>query len=96
MDYRRRILRVKEVESLTGYSRSHLLRMEKAGKFPRRIQLNPEADKGSAVGYFEDEIETWVRNRVRGVGRVPVARPGHNKRDTKSDTTVERVKPSTL
>jgi len=40
------------------YSNMHLLRLEKAGTFPRRVRF------GGRVGWVEDEIEEWLRERV--------------------------------
>jgi len=82
----RKIIRLPVTEERTGYSRGHLLRLEKHGIFPRRIQLNPAAGAGGAVGHYEDEVDQWVRNRVRGVGRVPVARPNQAKAKSRNFT----------
>lgn len=54
-----RILRFPEVRTrIGGYSRVHVDRLEKAGKFPKRIQIG-----GNAVGWDEAEIEAWINSR---------------------------------
>ncbi|RJF81682.1 AlpA family transcriptional regulator [Azospirillum cavernae] len=54
-----RILRFPEVRSrIGGYSRMHVDRLEKAGNFPKRIQIG-----GNAVGWDESEIEDWIKSR---------------------------------
>jgi prophage regulatory protein len=40
------------------YSNVHLLRLEKAGKFPRRLPL------GGSVAWLESEISGWIRERA--------------------------------
>jgi len=71
----RTILRRAAVKARTGYSDTTLWRLETAGKFPRRIQLNPEAGAQGGVGWFEDEVELWIHARVRGVSRpLPIKR----------------------
>lgn len=39
------------------YSNVHLLRLEKAGKFPKRLSL-------PSVAYLESEIASWIRERA--------------------------------
>jgi prophage regulatory protein len=73
----RRIIRDPEVERRTGYSRSQRWRMEKAGRFPVRVQLNPNVGAQGGVGWFEDEVDAWIHDRVRGVSQpLPIKR--HN------------------
>ncbi|MGF7178403.1 helix-turn-helix transcriptional regulator [Azospirillum doebereinerae] len=57
-----RILRFKEVQSrIGGYSRMHVDRLEKAGKFPSRVQIG-----SNSVGWMEDDIAAWIGARTRG------------------------------
>ena len=66
MSYHRRILRKPEVAHRTGYSPAHFCRLERQGLFPRRVRLTPSAMvswRGGAVGWFEDEIDTWLAER---------------------------------
>jgi prophage regulatory protein len=43
------------------YSRGHLPRLEKTGKFPRRIKLTPNG----AVGWVQSEIHDWLKDRIK-------------------------------
>ena len=63
------IIRKPEVLRRTGYSDTTIWREEKAGRFPQRVQLSP-----MAVGWYEDDIEAWVRARVRAAGKRPPGR----------------------
>ena len=50
-----RLLRDREVEEITGLSRTTRWRWEKAGKFPQRRQIGP-----NSVGWLESEILQWL------------------------------------
>ena len=50
------------VEGKTGLSRVTIWRLEKAGKFPRRVNLTD-----SRVGWVEAEIDEWIEARPRGI-----------------------------
>jgi prophage regulatory protein len=50
-----RLLRRQVVQDLTGLSKATLWRLEKAGKFPKAIQLTSRT-----VGYRESEILAWL------------------------------------
>jgi prophage regulatory protein len=56
-DVRSRLLKFDELKDLKGisYTRVHLLRLEKLGKFPRRVRLSDVT-----VKWDEDEIDAWV------------------------------------
>lgn len=41
------------------YSRMHIDRLEKAGRFPKRVQLGP-----NSVAWLEDEIIAWQAERI--------------------------------
>ncbi|MFS1522725.1 helix-turn-helix transcriptional regulator [Microbulbifer sp. 2304DJ12-6] len=58
----RRILRLPEVERLTGYKRSSIYRMAKEGQFPQQKRIGP-----GAVGWDSREVETWVEKKLDGV-----------------------------
>jgi predicted DNA-binding transcriptional regulator AlpA len=64
------IIRKKVVFQRTGLSDTTIWRMEKAGDFPRRVQLT---DAG-AVGWVEAEVDQWIHDRVRGCGKRPARR----------------------
>ncbi|RLJ60735.1 AlpA family transcriptional regulator [Litoreibacter meonggei] len=54
-----RILSKKQVKELVLYSPQHISRLEKAQKFPKRIQLGP-----NRVGWLESEVLDWLRLRL--------------------------------
>lgn len=54
-----RILSKKDLRSLVLYSPAHIDRMEKAGHFPKRVQLGP-----CRVGWVEDEVLAWLQARI--------------------------------
>jgi prophage regulatory protein len=66
MQQSRTILRPRVVDARTGLSSTTRWRLERANKFPSRIQITE-----SSVGYFEDEINDWIANRIRGGGKRP-------------------------
>jgi prophage regulatory protein len=41
------------------FSRVHVSRLEKEGKFPKHLNLGPQS-----IGWLEDEIETWIAARA--------------------------------
>ena len=53
------IISQKQLASRVPYSPVQIWRLEKAGTFPRRIQLGP-----NRVGWVEAEIEAWLRKRL--------------------------------
>jgi prophage regulatory protein len=54
-----RILSKRQVKELVLYSPQHIARLEKAGQFPKRVQLGP-----SRVGWVEDEVLDWLQQRL--------------------------------
>ena len=61
-----RILSKKQLREAVLYSPQHIDRLEKAGKFPKRIQLGP-----NRVGWIESEVEEWVRQRIANRDNPP-------------------------
>jgi prophage regulatory protein len=57
-----RILTIKEVCEILRYSRVHIYRLERAGKFISRVQIG-----AGRVGYYEHEFDVWLKNRQRGL-----------------------------
>jgi len=53
-----RIIRKKELLKAIGLSDVTIWRMERAGKFPRRIRLG-----GNSVGWYESEIIEWQERK---------------------------------
>ncbi|NSY37524.1 AlpA family transcriptional regulator [Leisingera sp. ANG59] len=54
-----RILSKLQLKKLVLYSPQHVARLEKAGKFPKRIQLGP-----NRVGWVESEVLDWLQSRL--------------------------------
>jgi len=54
-----RLLRLPDVLSVTGLSRSMIYLLEAQGKFPQRVKLSLRA-----VGWPEDEVHQWVEFRI--------------------------------
>jgi prophage regulatory protein len=52
------------------YGRVHLWRLEKAGKFPKRVALS-----SSRIAWIESEIDAWIGARVTARNRSSRARP---------------------
>lgn len=55
----RRVLRKPELMVKTSLSDATIWRMEKAGKFPKRVRLG-----GQAVGWFSDEVDAWLDKKA--------------------------------
>ena len=62
------IWREPKVEEETGLSKSTRWRLEKAGDFPKKIQLGPRA-----VGWRAEEIIQWCQDRCEAK-KIPVAK----------------------
>ena len=54
----KKILRRAIVIGRVGVSYPTIWRMEKAGLFPRRIQISP-----GAIGWLEEDIDAWIESR---------------------------------
>ncbi len=54
-----RILSKRQVKELVLYSPQHIARLEKAGLFPKRVQLGP-----NRVGWVEAEVLDWLNQRL--------------------------------
>ena len=57
---RDRLLRLKEVSSIVGLSRSTIYDLSAKGLFPERVLLGQRA-----VAWWESEIEAWIATRPR-------------------------------
>jgi len=53
-----RFIRRKEVEHITGLSRSTIYVMVGDGTFPKQVRLGAKA-----VGWYEDDIKRWMEER---------------------------------
>ena len=56
-----RILSKRQLKEMVLYSPQHIARLEKAGLFPKRVQLGP-----NRVGWVEDEVRDWLQTRLDG------------------------------
>jgi prophage regulatory protein len=56
-----RILGEREVHRLTNLSRTTRWRLEREGKFPKRLRLS-----GNRVGWQADEVLAWIAALPRG------------------------------
>jgi prophage regulatory protein len=54
-----RIIRKPELFEKIGLSDATIWRMERAGRFPKRVQLG-----GNSVGWLESEISQWISDRA--------------------------------
>ncbi len=53
-----KILRKPRVIEKVGVSGPTIWRLERDGKFPKRIQISP-----GAVGWLEEDIDEWIESR---------------------------------
>jgi prophage regulatory protein len=51
-------LNSKTIVKMTSLSRVTIWRLERDGKFPKRVQLSPRR-----VGWREDEIQEWISKK---------------------------------
>ena len=54
-----RIISKRQLKELVLYSPQHVARLEKAGQFPKRVQLGP-----NRVGWVESEVLDWLDRRL--------------------------------
>jgi prophage regulatory protein len=59
MEYTTRLLRRRQVETLTGLKRSTIYEGMARGHFPKPIHLGPRS-----VGWLANEIEDWIAARI--------------------------------
>jgi prophage regulatory protein len=57
-----RIVRFRELSERKGitWSRTHVDREERAGRFPQRVKIGP-----NSIGWVEDEIDQWLAERAQ-------------------------------
>lgn len=58
-----RVIRKPELLRVVGLSDATIWRLERAGRFPKRVQLG-----GSAVGWIESEICGWLEEKMAARG----------------------------
>ena len=54
-----RILSKRQLKEMALYSPQHVARLERAGKFPKRVQIGP-----NRVGWVEEEVLDWLQQRL--------------------------------
>lgn len=62
-----KILRIKEVTSRVGLSKSYIYALAKEGKFPKSIRL---IKGGAAVGWLESSVNDWIDECVANQGEA--------------------------
>ena len=62
MEYiqKKKLLRLPEVISRTGYKRSNIYQLMNLGDFPKSVQHGPRA-----VAWLSSEIDQWIDDRVK-------------------------------
>ena len=55
-----RFIREPECLKITGLSRSTRWRLEREGKFPKRIKISE-----NTIGWFPKDIEKWIQDRIK-------------------------------
>ena len=65
----KRLIRLPEVLTRTGFGRTTIYRKMEDGSFPRSLKLDgppkdPEAFDSRAVAWIEDEVEQWIESRI--------------------------------
>jgi len=58
-----RFIRISEVKSTTGLSRSHIYDLISKGAFPRQYKLGERAS-----GWLESEVSAWIQSKITSVG----------------------------
>ena len=64
-----RLLRRREVEKITGMSRSSIYRLMQYGEFPRPVRIGP-----AAVRWKASDIMAWIESRPVATGEL--SQPG--------------------
>jgi len=64
-----RFIRLSEVLSRTGYSRTSIYRKMEEGSFPKSVKLggplrDPSLFDCRAIAWIEDEIDQWIESRI--------------------------------
>ena len=65
----KRLIRLPEVLSRTGYGRTSIYRKMEEGSFPKSIKLggpplDPSAFDSRAVAWIEDDVDQWIESRI--------------------------------
>ncbi|MGI9379109.1 MAG: helix-turn-helix transcriptional regulator [Methyloligellaceae bacterium] len=49
----------RQVQEMVLYSDQHLGRLERAGKFPKRVKIGD-----NRTGYVKVEVDDWIKDRI--------------------------------
>ena len=65
----KRLIRLPEVLSRTGYGRTTIYRKMEDGDFPKSVKLggppiDPSAFDSRAVAWIEDDVDQWIESRI--------------------------------
>ena len=65
----KRLIRLPEVLSRTGYGRTSIYRKMEDGSFPKSIKLggpplDPSVFDSRAVAWIEDDVDQWIESRI--------------------------------
>ena len=65
----KRLIRLPEVLTRTGYGRTTIYRKMEDGSFPRSVKLggppiDPNVFDSRAIAWIEDEVEQWIESRI--------------------------------
>lgn len=64
----------KELIKLVKYSPQHIARLEKAGEFPKRLQLGQ-----CRVAWLLAEVEDWIEERIKRRDTLEgICKPSHS------------------
>ncbi len=55
-----RVIIAKDIRDVTGLCPHWCIKLEKQGKFPKRIRLGPRR-----VAWLEHEVHEWLKSRAR-------------------------------
>ena len=67
----KRLIRLPEVLTRTGFGRTSIYRKMEDGSFPRSVKLGGPLEDSNvfdsqAVAWIEDEVEQWIESRIEG------------------------------
>jgi len=57
-----RVVTRRELRQIVPFSPQHILRLEKQGKFPKRIKIGARR-----VGWYLSDVEAWLAGRAKGI-----------------------------
>jgi prophage regulatory protein len=60
-----RLIRLPQVEILTGLRRAHIYGLARRGKFPKPLKLGARAS-----AWRESQVQAWIADRIREAGGV--------------------------